>query len=64
MGDLVFVIAIGALAAAIGVGLGIFFFAPRIRRALDRAESQEAATGDGPTDDTKSDNEEPGDRPD
>jgi H+/Cl- antiporter ClcA len=49
MGDLVFVIVIGAFAAAVGVALGIFLFAPRIRRALDR---------------TQTDDEEPGDRPD
>ena len=49
VGDLVVVLVIAAVAAVIGVALGIFLLAPRITRLLDRADS---------------DDEEPGDRPD
>ncbi len=41
MGDLVLVLLLGAAAAVIGVAFGIFLIAPRIRRALDRAEPDE-----------------------
>jgi ABC-type enterobactin transport system permease subunit len=43
---LVFVIA--AIAAAAGVGAGIVLIAPRITRALDRAESDDEEPGDRP----------------
>ena len=46
--DLVIVLAIAAIAAVVGVGLGIVLIAPRISRALDRADQDE----------------DPGDRPD
>lgn len=48
VGDLVVVLVVAAVAAVIGVGLGIFILAPRITRMLDRTEADE----------------EPGDRPD
>ena len=44
-----FVLIVGAIAAVVGMVLGIFLLAPRIGRMLDRAEA---------------DDEEPGDRPD
>ena len=49
VGDLVVVLVVAAAAAVIAVAFGIFLLAPRIQRALDRAET---------------DDEEPGDRPD
>ena len=41
MNDLPIVLAIAAIAAVAGVGLGIVLIAPRITRALDRAEQDE-----------------------
>jgi hypothetical protein len=48
--DLLIVAAIAVLAAVIGLGFGIVVIAPRITRAIDRAE-------------TDATDEEPGDRP-
>lgn len=48
MNDLAAILVIAAIAAAAGVGFGIVLIAPRITRALDRADQDE----------------EPGDRPD
>ena len=47
-GDLVILLVVAAVAAVVGVWFGIVLIAPRISRALDRAET---------------DHEEPGDRP-
>jgi hypothetical protein len=47
--ELVIFLTIAAIAAVVGIRLGIVLIAPRISRALDRAEI---------------DSEEPGDRPD
>jgi hypothetical protein len=46
--ELVIVLAIAAIAAVVGIRLGIVLIAPRISRALDRADQHE----------------DPGDRPD
>lgn len=42
------VLLIGAIAAAVGVGLGIVILAPRIGRMLDRAETDDEEPGDRP----------------
>ena len=45
MTDLLIVIAVAAVAAAVGIWLGIVLIAPRLGRALDRAdEARGAAT--------------------
>jgi hypothetical protein len=49
--DVVLVFAIAAIAAVVGVWLGIVLIAPRIGRALDRADAND-------------NDEDPGDRPD
>jgi hypothetical protein len=41
VGDLVVVVVVGGIAAVVGVVFGIVLIAPRIRRALDRAEMEE-----------------------
>jgi hypothetical protein len=46
--EIVIVLAIAALAAVIGVGFGIVVLAPRISRALDRAEADDEEPGDRP----------------
>jgi len=46
LGELLAVLGVAALAAAVGVGFGIVVLAPRISRALDRAERDEEP-GDG-----------------
>ena len=43
LGDVLFVVGIAVIAAAVGLGLGIFLLAPRISRAIDRAEPDEEA---------------------
>ena len=43
-----FVLVIAAIAAVMGVGFGIVFLAPRISRALDRAETHDEEPGDRP----------------
>ena len=48
VGDLVVVLVVAAVAAVIGVALGIFLLAPRISRLLDRAEADDEGTGDRP----------------
>ncbi len=45
MSDLVVVIAIGAIAAVVGVWLGIVLIAPRLSRALDRAAEDDEESG-------------------
>jgi hypothetical protein len=47
-GDILLVLVIAAIAAVIGVGFGIVFIAPRISRALDRAETHDEEPGDRP----------------
>jgi hypothetical protein len=42
------VLVIAALAAVLGVGFGIVVLAPRITRALDRAEAEDEEPGDRP----------------
>lgn len=44
----VLVLVVAAIAAVIGVGLGIVLIAPRISRALDRAETDDEEPGDRP----------------
>jgi hypothetical protein len=61
MGDVVFVIVIGAIAAAAGIALGIFIIAPRITRAQDRAHEDHPDDADQ---EAPSADEETGDRPD
>jgi Sec-independent protein secretion pathway component TatC len=39
---------IAAIVAALGVAFGIFVFAPRIGRMLDRAEAEDEEPGDRP----------------
>lgn len=46
--DLVLMLLIAVIAAVIGVRLGIVLIAPRISRALDRAETDEKEPGDRP----------------
>jgi hypothetical protein len=46
--DLAILLVIGALAAVIGVGLGIVILAPRIGRLLDRADTKDEESGDRP----------------
>jgi hypothetical protein len=46
--DLPIVLLIAAIAAVVGVGLGIFLIAPRISNALDRAEADDEEPGDRP----------------
>jgi hypothetical protein len=48
MGDLVFVLVIGAVAAVVGTWLGIVIIAPRVSRALDRAAEDDEEPGDRP----------------
>jgi len=43
IGSLVLVVVVAAVAAAVGLGVGIVVLAPRISRALDRADEE---TGD------------------
>jgi hypothetical protein len=47
-GDVWIVLVIAAVAAVIGVGAGIVLIAPRISRALDRAETHDEEPGDRP----------------
>ena len=46
MGELVGVMLIATVAGIIGVGLGIFFLAPRISRLLDRSDEEPGARDD------------------
>jgi hypothetical protein len=46
VGDLVFVVVIGTIAAVIGTWLGIVVIAPRVSRALDRAAEDDEEPGD------------------
>jgi hypothetical protein len=46
--DVAIVLGIAAIAAVVGVGLGIFLIAPRISGALDRAEADDEEPGDRP----------------
>jgi hypothetical protein len=46
--DIPIVLVIAALAAAVGVGFGIVVLAPRISRALDRADADDEEPGDRP----------------
>ena len=49
MGDLIVFIAIVVVAGTVGVGLGIFFLAPRISRALDRSDEEPGGRDDRDT---------------
>jgi hypothetical protein len=48
LNDVVLVLAIAAIAAAAGIGLGIVVVAPRITRALDRADESDDNDEAGP----------------
>jgi hypothetical protein len=45
---IVFVLAIATIAAVVSVWFGIVIIAPRISRALDRAETDDEEPGDRP----------------
>lgn len=47
-GGIVLVLVIAAIATVVGVWFGMVFIAPRISRALDRAETDDEETGDRP----------------
>ena len=47
-GQVVVLLVIAAIAAGIGVWAGIVLIAPRISRALDRAETHDEEPGDRP----------------
>lgn len=46
MGDLLVILVLGFVAGLLGVGLGIFYLAPRISRLADRAEEDPGARDD------------------
>jgi hypothetical protein len=46
MGDLVAVLAIAAVAGLAGLGLGIFFLAPRLSRLANRTDEEPGAGND------------------
>jgi hypothetical protein len=46
LGEVVVVLGVAAIAAVVGLGFGIVVIAPRIARALDRADHDEEP-GDG-----------------
>ena len=46
MADLIVVLAIAALAGLVGLGLGIFFLAPRLTRLTNRADEEPDAGPD------------------
>ena len=46
MGGLVIFVVLVAIVAAVGVGFGIVFLAPRLGRALDRQDDNEEGPGD------------------